>query len=162
MSKNIDEENLKYCAQNLKTVKIENKNIIKEIKNYLSNLDKSTINGGLYYNNTNNIDIFIDSKQILSHEFIHMCTSNDLNCGFRLDTRFNEEIGMGLNEGYTELLNQRIFKYKHCAYSKNVGIVKLLETFFDNPKDLEDAFFHNDLDKVILQFCKYGTKEEFF
>ena len=159
---NIDEENLKYCAQNLKTVKIENKNIIKEIKNYLSNLDKSTINGGLYYNNTNNIDIFIDSKQILSHEFIHMCTSNGLNCGFRLDTRFNEEIGMGLNEGYTELLNQRIFKYKHRAYSKNVGIVKLLETFFDNPKDLEDAFFHNDLDKVTLQFCKYGTKEEFF
>ena len=58
------------------------------------------------------------------------CTSNGLNCGFRLDTRLNEEIGMGLNEGYTELLNQRIFKYKHCAYSKNVGIVKTIRNFF--------------------------------
>ena len=159
---NIDEENLKYCVQNLKTVKIEKKNIIKEIKKYLSNLEKSTINSGLYYTNTNNIDIFINSKSVLSHEFIHMCTNNGINCGFHLNTRFNEKIGMGLNEGYTELLNTRIFKYEHYGYHKNVGIVKLLETFFDNPKDFENAFFHNDLDTVILQFCKYGTKEEFF
>ena len=159
---NVDEKNLKYCAKNLKNVKIENKNIIKHFKDYLSNLAKPPFNAGFYHYDTNIIDLFIDSKQVLSHEFIHMCTNNKDHCGFNLNTRYNEEIGRGLNEGYTELLNQRIFKYKHCAYPKNVGIVKLLETFFDDPKELENAFFSNDLDTVIYQFCKYGTKEEFF
>lgn len=159
---NVDEKNLKYCAKNLKTVKIENKNIIKHFKDYLSNLTKPPFTAGIYHNNTNTIDLFIDSKQTLSHEFIHMCTNNGTACGFQLYTRYNEEIGRGLNEGYTELLNQRLFKYKHHSYPKNVGIVKLLETFFDDPKDLENAFFSNDLDTVTLQFCKYGTKEEFF
>lgn len=159
---NVDEKNLKYCAKNLKTVKIENKNIMKQFKDYLSNLEKSTLASGLYYCHTNTIDLFINSKRVLSHEFIHMCTNNGTDCGFNLCTRYNEKIGQGLNEGYTELLNTRIFKYKNLSYSKNVSIVKLLETFFDDPKDLENAFFSNDLDKVILQFCKYGTKEEFF
>lgn len=160
--KNVDQENLRLCIRNLNTIKLNKKSIIKDFKDYLNSFLSSLIVAGKYYPQENSIDIYFPSKQVLSHEFIHMCTNNKTNCGFNLDTRFNEEIGLGLNEGYTELLNQRIFKYKHCAYSKNVGIVKLLETFFDNPKDLENAFFHNDLDKVILQFCKYGTKEEFF
>ena len=160
--KNVDQENLRLCIRNLNTIKLNKKSIIKDFKEYLNSFLSSLIVAGKYYPQENSIDIYFPSKQVLSHEFIHMCTNNKANCGFNLDTPFNEEIGLGLNEGYTELLNQRIFKYKHCAYSKNVGIVKLLETFFDNPKDLEDAFFHNDLDKVTLQFCKYGTKEEFF
>ena len=160
--KNVDQENLRLCIRNLNTIKLNKKSIIKDFKDYLNSFLSSLIVAGKYYPQENSIDIYFPSKQVLSHEFIHMCTNNKTNCGFNLDTRFNEEIGLGLNEGYTELLNQRIFKYKHCAYSKNVGIVKLLETFFDNPKDLENAFFHNDLDTVILQFCKYGTKEEFF
>lgn len=160
--KNVDQENLRLCIRNLNTIKLNKKSIIKDFKDYLNSFLNSLIVAGKYYPQENSIDIYFPSKQVLSHEFIHMCTNNKTNCGFNLDTRFNEEIGLGLNEGYTELLNQRIFKYKHCAYSKNVGIVKLLETFFDNPKDLENAFFHNDLDTVILQFCKYGTKEEFF
>ena len=56
----------------------------------------------------------------------------------------------------------RIWKYKNNIYRQNVKIVRLIETLFDDPKEMENAFFNNDLDKVFLQFLKYGTKEEFF
>lgn len=154
---NVDEKNLRFCARNLQTVKINKKNIMKDLKDYLSNLKEPIVPAGLYYRTSNTIDLFIPSKRVLSHEFIHMCSSNGEDCGFSV-----RDFGRGLNEGYTELLNKRIFKYKTYSYHKNVNITKLLETFFDDPKDFEKAFFNNDLDAVLIQFCKYGTKEEFF
>lgn len=160
---NVDKENLKSCAENLKSVKINKKNFLKDFKQYINNFISPLTTAGLYNPYTNTIDLFIPSKQVLSHEFIHMCSaSGNDNCGFHIYTRFNAEMGRGLNEGYTELLNSRIFKYPITSYGKNVNLVKLLETFFDNPKDLEKAFFHSDIDTVLFQFCKYGTKEEFF
>lgn len=92
-----------------------------------------------------------------------MASAQKEKIGFKLTTRFeNAEIGRGLNEGYTELLNKRIWKYQKTSYRQNVKIVRLIETFFDDPKEMENAFFNNDIDKVFIQFLKYGTKEEFF
>ena len=44
-------------------------------------------------------------------------TNDKYNCGFYIITRFDdEELGRGINEGYTELLNHRIFNSKNKAY----------------------------------------------
>lgn len=161
----VSEENLKICVKNLQTVKINHITLENDMKHFIRNLLSPKIAAGTYNNYSNTINLFSDKikQNILSHEFLHMASSKDENCGFHLITRFEDaEIGRGLNEGYTELLNKKIWKYKNNIYRQNVKIVRLIETLFDDPKEMENAFFNNDLDKVFLQFLKYGTKEEFF
>ena len=101
------------------------------MKYYLQNIiTDSTMQAGNYnpYNNT--ITLFHKKKDILSHEFLHMASTRDkYRCGFHLQTRFNQEIGRGLNEGYTELLNKRIFNSKSFSYFHNVKIARLIEIF---------------------------------
>ena len=158
----VSEENFYITMKNLQTIRINT--IEKDLKYYLQNIiTDSTMQAGNYnpYNNT--ITLFHKKKDILSHEFLHMASTRDkYRCGFNLQTRFNQEIGRGLNEGYTELLNKRIFNSKSFSYFHNVKIARLIETFFDNPKDMENAYFNGNLEEILKQFLNYGTKEEFF
>ena len=71
-------------------------------------------------------------------------------------------IGDGLDEGYTKLLNERIFHSKKLSYTYNIEIIKILELFFDNQKDMKYAYFHGNIFIINHTFLKYGTKEEFF
>lgn len=156
----IDEENFIICTQKLKSLKINYINILKDIKKYLQNFCD---NEGIYSPENNTIDIYkiFSKKEVLSHEFLHMASTNNQTSGFC--TRLNETwIGNGLDEGYTELLNQRIFEAKKTSYTYNIEIVKLLELLFDNPKEMEYAYFHSNIFIIYKTFLKYGSKEDFF
>ena len=162
----VSPENFQTCLCNLKSVKIEHSTLENDTKNYLTNLFSLTPYAG-YYASTKNLIKLKGStvnQTVLTHEFLHMASAKDkLNIGFNCITRFNnQEIGRGLNEGYTELLNQRIFNSKSLAYFHNVKIAKLFETFFDDAKDMENAYFHGDIETLYRVFSQYGTKEEFF
>lgn len=157
----IDKENLIICLQRLNGVQINYINILHDIKKYLHNF---VSNEGSYIPKDNTINIYkiFDKKSVLAHEFLHMASTEDnQNSGFCTCLE-DIWIGNGLDEGYTELLNKRIFKNKKISYSYNVEIIELLELFFDNPKDMEYAYFHNNIYIVYQTFLKYGTKEEFF
>lgn len=157
----IDKENLIICLQRLNGVQINYINILHDIKKYLHNFVSSE---GSYIPKDNTINIYkiFDKKSVLAHEFLHMASTEDnQNSGFCTCLE-DIWIGNGLDEGYTELLNKRIFKNKKISYSYNVEIIELLELFFDNPKDMEYAYFHNNIYIVYQTFLKYGTKEEFF
>ena len=119
---------------------------------------------GYYSLKTNTIHIFNNKYPTLSHEFLHAASSQIINgihlCGFSI----GNEHGIyfeGLNEGFTELFNHRIFKEKIITYKTNVLICRCLELMFDNPKDIETAYFNNDFDFIYETFLQYGTKEEF-
>lgn len=159
-------ENFTTCLNNLKNIKINHLTLDKDIKAYLMNFKSLTPYSGTYSSFQNTINIYddINNQDVLSHEFLHMASARDEDTfGFCIITRFDDnEIGRGLNEGYTELLNHRIFNSKHKSYYHNVKISRLFEIFFDNPKDMEYAYFHGDLDTVYRVFLNYGTKEEFF
>lgn len=167
--KYIDPENLEFCLKNLLTIRINSKHSIKE---HFSNIIAPNMVSGFYNNKLNEIDIYFKKRHVLSHEFLHMastCDSNRNLCGFLVFgfdsfTGCYDYFGSGLNEGYTELLNTRIFLdgKKTGSYLQNVKIVGLIECFFDNYKDMEYAYFHNDISAVYDAFCKYGTREEFF
>lgn len=161
---NVSQENFYNAVKKLQTVKINNLTIKKDLKYYLQNIIMNPIIAAGNYNpNNNTITMFLHKKHVLSHEFLHMASvKNKDNSGFWLNTRFDQEIGRGLDEGYTELLNQRIFKSKSLSYFHNVKIARLLETFFDNPKDMENAYFNGNIEEIFKQFLTYGTKEEFF
>lgn len=156
-------EDLRECANNLKSVKINYKNILKDAKEYLATVTSGNMMLGQYHLDDNEIDIFFDKEGVLSHEFLHMASTTPFSTGFQ--TTINGiELGRGLNEGMTELLNIRIFNphNKKYSYRKNVKLVRLLETLFDNPKELEHAYFKGNIDGAFLPFIKYGTKDEFF
>ena len=116
---------------------------------------------GVYHHEERCIELFNDKSFVLTHEFLHLASAqNEKHIGFHINIE-NEEIGRCLNEGYTELLNQRIYNNPTTCYKHNVRIMRMLETFFDNYRDMEHAFFHCELNTLYKQFCEYGTKEEF-
>ena len=157
----IDFDNSITCINKLNDLKINHINVLNDIKKYLQNFPE---NEGNYTPSDNTINIYkiFDKKSVLSHEFLHMASTNKNQASGFYTNLDNIWIGDGLDEGYTELLNQRIFKVKKTSYKYNVEILKLLELFFDNPKDMEYAYFHNNIFIIYKTFLKYGTKEEFF
>jgi len=118
---------------------------------------------GEYDEIKNIIYIYDYNDATLSHEFLHaastIITSNYSYIGFCIyngtDKFFN-----GFNEGYTELLNERIFGADFIGYQANFIVSKLLETMFDDKQELEIAYFNNDITVFINKFLTYGSKEE--
>jgi len=164
----VDPVNLEYCFKNINSLNIKNKHTLWE---HLSNFFSSSFATGSYSPYYNKMELFTKNKSTISHEFLHMASSANgfpNFCGFSSYKREPEKktiykFGEGLNEGYTELLNNRIFGYKnYSTYINNVKIAKLIECFFDNYRDMEYAYFHTDIGAVYNAFCKYGTKEEFY
>ena len=88
-------------------------------------------------------------------------TINNINlCGFTIGNQYGTFFN-GLNEGFTEIFNQRIFHENFITYKTNTLICQCLELMFENPKDIETAYFNNDIDFIYTTFLNYGTKEEF-
>ena len=160
------------CINNLKTLKFNHIRVRDDIVLHLKNMVSSLTAAARYCSGSNKIEDLEHkpSKQVLSHEFLHMASSNLYESGFKqigaYDSKDGKKIyvGRGLNEGYTELLNCRLFDYdlKKSTYRIPVKLTRLIEVFFDNPEEMKKAYFHNDLAKVYLEFCKYGSNEEFW
>lgn len=152
-------DRLILCMQNIETIKLQRKQHHK-----LAIFDKDRKIGG-YYNFYDNQIVYYDISS-LGHEILHMASATDnsgmLFSGFeRFDG--NTRNFQGLNEGYTELLNRRIFHNKEFqtnVYPINVFLIRMLELLFSK-NELENAYFHNNTEFIYQTFLKYGTKEEF-
>ena len=107
------------------------------------------------------------NESAIGHELLHMASSfydkikKIEYCGFSQCSN-SKRIGMGLDEGYTELLASRIFNKKHKpeAYHRLVRLAHLFEFFFDNPKEMEDYYFNHDLPGFIRHMSKFASKDE--
>ena len=132
--------------------------------------EKETIKSLACYNHLGNW-ILVDKKfvhKVLFHELFHVASSikikNDNNTllfsGFR-QTKNDETIGIGLNEGYTEILVKRYFKENNdlITYPIETSIAKSLEIIVESEK-MEQLYFTADLKGLILELCKYIDKEE--
>lgn len=119
---------------------------------------------GEYSDELNTIYIYDNIPSTLSHEFLHMASTvvieNYSYIGFCIKSNELEKFLNGFNEGYTEILNERIFGANFVGYKVNYLICKLLETMFDDKSELEIAYFNNDIDVFINKFLTYGTKDE--
>lgn len=147
------EENLQALYRNIKNVSIKKQSSI-----YL------TPYSGLYNAKENKIT-YLD-KTALSHEILHMASTyydketNISYIGFK-QSKDKSYIGQGLNEGYTELLNSRIYNNnKITSYHKETKIAKLLEFFFDNPKEMEKFYFKHDLPGLIHHLEQYTSRND--
>ena len=127
----------------------------------------------LYKPKENNISIHNNmpeeyAKPVLYHELFHMASSvyvdkvrysgfaqKTVKSGIRMD-------GVGLNEGYTELLTQRFCDEKITIadnYKESVKIAKYLEEIVDSEL-MQEFYFKADLSGLIDELKKYAPEEE--
>lgn len=167
---NISNEKLAPLVEKLeeRTSKENLTNVYHNIKNL--ELNKTALlyligwNGA--YNAKNN-EIKYSANKSLPHEFLHMASAfYDSNAdviydGFLVSNKKQGKVGVGLNEGYTELLASRIYRNgKVKSYKKEVKIASIIEQFFYNTKDMEDYYFNHDLPGFIFYMSQFAKKEE--
>lgn len=114
------------------------------------------------------IETELPLEKIYSHELLHMSSSikkknkscaGFYHCYYALYAKFS--VGRGINEGYTELLNERIFD------GKNDGglyeIYKIISGMTENivGKDkMTQLYFNADLKGLVLEISRYISKQE--
>jgi len=154
LSKHIPLEDMKLVYKNINSVKVE-----KNLKPLLHNAIG-------YYEVVFNEISFLEPT-VLSHEFLHLASSV---YDKRIDMDFSgfsqqgnkSIIGNGINEGYTQVLNERIYGVnpKKEAYYNEYKIAKMIELFFDNKEDMQHLYFNCDLPGLVEQLEKYASYEE--
>ena len=156
----------------LKTVYNECPNF--NFERFLMNFEKTKFNidignnsfgsyGGVTYNRKH-VKYYINTFGVAFHEFFHLSTSfysstlHSFFSGFHFrDNDF--DLGVGINEGYTQLLTERYFKNGvEKTYLYEVEQAKLLEKIIG--KDImEEAYFKSSLNRLIFELEKYNTRE---
>jgi len=109
--------------------------------------------------------ILIDTN-VLFHELMHMASSIYKNgvtyTGFSQRTHLGySSIGMGLTEGYTQLLTERIFGIKplYEPYLKEMEISQNVEKIIGKDK-MQELFFNADLKGLVKELGKYSSEQE--
>lgn len=159
---NIDNESLNNLYNNLKTLKVEEHTI------FFRNLLLQMV-GGSYVPRKNKIKTLKFIKDnVINHELLHMASTaynvkeKKYLCGFaQYSPHYTKRFGIGLNEGYTELLNERYFGkndkcskvYKLCQFYS-----KMLEEIIGQEK-MTNAYLNGDLPNLIKELKKYDNKE---
>ncbi len=121
---------------------------------------------GCYNGSENIIKYAKNTKSILGHEMLHMASymynrQKDIHYHGFMQQKGDTIICTGLNEGFTELLNSRLFTNGQIlAYPRLVRIVKLLERFFPNPQVISHYYFTCNLPAFLQQLGKFCTQTE--
>ena len=146
---------IRLARKNFSTLQVEK---TKEI------LKTSAI--GVYEGTHNIIKYVKNNASILGHEMLHMASymydpNIDTHYHGFMQQKDKVIIGTGLNEGYTELLNSRLFTNGQItSYHRLVRIVKLLEEFFPNPQIVAHYYFTCNLPEFLQNLRRYCTQEE--
>ena len=111
-------------------------------------------------------------KSAVMHEIFHLASSVvSKNCIYSGFQQWNRKsgiiIGIGLNEGYTNLLDKRYFgdyvpeksKDLEYTYMISTSIAALLENFVGQ-ENMERWYFTADLDSLVDYLSKYISRDE--
>ena len=155
--------NLSNFKRNLSTLALRNIEEAEELNVY----DAEAIYD--YFDN----EIFCDEDvtvRTLVHELLHMASTyygenakSVRFCGFTQE-KLGNQIGVGLTEGYTELLSKRYFNEKEYmigvtdGYIVEMSIVESLEKIVEKDK-LTNLYFNADLKGLISELKKYNDLE---
>ena len=160
--------NLSLFFQNFKTLKIKERN--KNLLDYLNILVAGQSAAAEYDQKENKMYIVDQEEQklrnLVSHELLHMATSKEdettMCCGFhQINKKTGINIGIALNEGYTEHLNQQYFypDYFDDSYLHEQSIAYEIEKIVGKQK-MEQLYFNADLYGLIQELTKYASLEE--
>lgn len=151
MIKNFNEKDLINFYNNINSLKIAENNLIlrKNLK-------------GVYHGEVNVIEITDKFEECIFHELFHMSSfcfvNNILFCGFS-QYSVDDKIGLGINEGYTELLTRRYFEIKDkSSYYLEIEIAKKIEELIGKEK-MQSLYLNSNLYGLIEELEKYNTEE---
>lgn len=102
-----------------------------------------------------------DKEKSISHELLHL-SSTIINgkikyAGFNQSSR-DFDIGDGINEGYTSLLDKRYFNTNTDSYNLYQQLVLLIEKIIGQEK-MTKMYFEADLYGLIEELSKYCYKD---
>ena len=163
--KNIPDINLAIFLNNFNTLRVTN----KDFKILNSIFNKST--EGQYVPKSNTIELSKDTYNLtINHELFHVLTTvldkdtDMLYCGFQQINRKNEQIGIALNEGYTQYLTEKYFgdntQYIN-AYVYEKRIAEILETIIGEEK-MHSFYFNTDLNGLVQYLSNYESLDEIY
>lgn len=162
LANNIPSDSLNILYNNLKTIEVSEKII------FIRNLLLIGV-AGSYLPKQNKIKILkYFEDYVIYHELFHMASTiydkqnKIIFSGFaQYSSNFIKKFGVGLNEGYTEVLSERYF-YKNDYASKQYKLCmfysKKLEEIIGQ-YNMTSAYLSADLPKLIKELMKYDTKE---
>jgi len=160
IKQNIPDTDLKIFYNNFNNIKTKNKNF--KISNLI--FDKST--GAQWLPDENIICVSSDNyKSTINHELLHASTTyidpntNTIFCGFQKNKSSNNQIGEGLNEGYTEYLIEKYFSVLYQAYTYEKSIAKSVELIVGEQK-MQSLYFNANLKELIDILKQYSTAEK--
>lgn len=173
LEKKIPKENLSNFYYNINTFSIgELKNDIKQRRRV-----------GFYNGFDNHLKVRIDYIYAIYHELFHLAScryyGNNLFSGFRItNSKSKSSIGIGINEGYTQLLTERYFnndrtinflenkygkinadKVNRNYYSFQLLIASKLENIVGKEK-MEKLYLSSNLFGLVSELCQYASKED--
>lgn len=147
MNKNFDREDLKNLYDNIIWVLLKKKFRFKNHGDY--DLIDNVIKG--------------NEEDVITYELLHL-SSNPYDetsdyCGFSY-TIDNYLIGIGLDEGYTELLNRRYFNSEtKTSYENQIITCEYLEKIVGQ-KNMEKMYLNANLHGLIKELKKYYSLQE--
>ncbi len=107
-----------------------------------------------------------NDKGTFYHELFHAASSYynedkmEFNSGFHhQNVNEKKDIGIGINEGYTELLTERYFDSNNeSGYSNELHYAKLVEHIIGREK-MQSYYLESSLNDLIMELCKYNSLE---
>lgn len=117
---------------------------------------------GTYNGSTKEIKVYDKKESTLNHELLHAASSDFTYSAVGFSVEFEKAgmFGEGLNEGYTELINNRIFKYKSKSYIHLQYLARLIEDFFENKEDMMLYYFNANVFGLIIELLKSMSLED--
>ncbi len=154
LESNIDRKDLSNFYHNVLSL-----NIVKKY-NSLSGFFLSRLNlGAIYRFYKNEIHLVKKDFSYLYHELLHMasCYHGDI---IYLGLRKNEfeNIGDGINEGYTQLLAERYFPNVTKTYLIETKLARALEVIIGDK--MTSLYFNADYKGLIKELSKYASIEK--
>lgn len=160
LSHEVSPETMEIIKRNLTTVGERKKDIIT----FCERLNGV---GGIYnYSSHSIINLSKDKnafRKIVSHELMHAASSYNYNgqrgCGFH-----QKAAGLGLNEGYTELIAQRYFfkdqpLWSSPMYQYQKAIAEITELIVGKER-MQELYFQADLKGLISELSKYQEEDK--
>lgn len=175
-------ENIENLNNNLATLKIKNEGLKHYLRNIRLLIISERFSPGGYHNEQNKIILIntnlypqkirpeINPKElryVINHELLHFASSvsglkqkilnKGTSCtGFYQSLTDNIEIGRGLNEGYTEFLNNRYFikNYYRTGYDYEMSIAQIIEKIIGR-RTMENLYFNANLEGLVQKLSKY-------
>ena len=175
LENNFLKENLILMYNNLSTLKIQNKNIIRRV---VLGIFKDNITTGEYYLYENIIsllpivknDILIkyigmsldEYVENLYHELLHMSsTIIDKKKQISYSGFYhNKEIGIALDDAYTEIILSRLFNIneKYLSYEYEISITRIIEEIVTKER-MTNLYFTANLYDLVKTLEEYNSRE---